>query len=436
MSSVIDLAQAWCGAGQALNQLSLELQTNGWAFVRLTDHLTVQLAALCPSLQAFFATSNALKEKYCDKLVKSSNDLDGAVYGYNRSGTRKEGLRLLTGTRLQDRWLPPECKEGLRLMVNQLDELMIAVCESLVPALFGGVSAEALAEEFHIPLLRKGIKDKSNAPGSGQFGMLDVVQYLNQAVPDNGLNCASHYDPGLFSLSVLSTQPGLQLQKASGEWVDGPVGVQDVGVIWAGELAAVASKGRIKPGVHRVVYPSAGAAPPRLAMWLECVGQMQDLALSGPLLASAKAPRDMVLTFPSAFDELLEPMMDSSEVKDDVQAVREASLHLSGVPPPKKLGISGVLSNIQKWRPGSNKKKPVRANLPRRGVLKVHVRESESLADALHRASMKFGMPMTKMITYYCPLCVRAVRSLQKHFLEHHADKSESVAADYQSDDE
>lgn len=80
-----------------------------------------------------------------------------------------------------------------------------------------------------------------------------------------------HYDPGLLSLSFLSTHDGLQLRDpATGRWfagifiniylnnlnklfinaIIGPVntrkGQENLGVIWLGEAAVNASKGRFK----------------------------------------------------------------------------------------------------------------------------------------------------------------------------------------------
>lgn len=47
--------------------------------------------------------------------------------------------------------------------------------------------------------------------GEGAWGMLDVAYYPNREMPANGLNCASHFDPGLFSLSVFSSASGTSL---------------------------------------------------------------------------------------------------------------------------------------------------------------------------------------------------------------------------------
>ncbi len=79
------------------------------------------------------------------------------------------------------------------------------------------------------------------------FGMLDIVSYFNDKngfePPHNGqtteeVNCVSHYDPGLLSISILSTYEGLQLKNMTNdEWIDGPL-EPNIGVIWLGEAAS------------------------------------------------------------------------------------------------------------------------------------------------------------------------------------------------------
>jgi hypothetical protein len=58
------------------------------------------------------------------------------------------------------------------------------------------------------------------------FGMLDIVSYFNNKSgfqpPHNGqtieeVNCVPHYDPGLLSISILSTHEGLQLKNMAND---------------------------------------------------------------------------------------------------------------------------------------------------------------------------------------------------------------------------
>merc|ERR1712130_416919 len=108
--------------------------------------------------------------------------------------------------------------------------------------------------------------------------MLDVAHYLNsdshrtQDMPPK--NCVEHYDPGLFSLSFYSSQPGLQLlDLRNNQWVDGPCNsvesMKNVAIIWCGAAAQTIDP-RFKPAIHRVQYPERmdGSAP-RMAIWYE-----------------------------------------------------------------------------------------------------------------------------------------------------------------------
>jgi len=114
-----------------------------------------------------------------------------------------------------------------------------------------------------------------------QTGMVDVVNYFNEKTSEKSppigsntdeVNCACHYDPGLFSLSFVSTHEGLQLfDPTSNTWFAGPVntkpGHENIGVLWLGDAAVFLSKGKWKPAIHRVVYPQIKA--PRLTAWYE-----------------------------------------------------------------------------------------------------------------------------------------------------------------------
>jgi len=105
--------------------------------------------------------------------------------------------------------------------------------------------------------------------------MFDIAYYINDPATTGGpkeFNCAPHYDPGLFSLSVLSTIDGLELQSNNGDWIKGPT-IKDptVGVIWLGDAAKKATKDSpvpLKNGVHKVSYVNQEKIP-RLTMWYE-----------------------------------------------------------------------------------------------------------------------------------------------------------------------
>ena len=117
-----------------------------------------------------------------------------------------------------------------------------------------GASTEAIATQCDIPLLDP---DASRV----SYGMLDIVEYRNRgggtavAAGEGAYNVAAHADPGLFALSVLSTEPGLKLyDPGTDAWFAleglgggaGGGGPDGVGVLWAGAAATEASGGRVK----------------------------------------------------------------------------------------------------------------------------------------------------------------------------------------------
>jgi len=107
--------------------------------------------------------------------------------------------------------------------------------------------------------------------------MLDIAYYLNTMLEGpTDVNCAPHYDPGLISLSILSTSPGLELQDDNGVWIKGPE-KRDIGVVWLGEAAQRASSNHtpLKAAVHRVVYPTE--LNPRLTIWYEVCTSKQEV---------------------------------------------------------------------------------------------------------------------------------------------------------------
>jgi 2OG-Fe(II) oxygenase superfamily len=115
------------------------------------------------------------------------------------------------------------------------------------------------------------------------LSMLDIVNYYNRRTGPtvqpkvdfntNEVNCVPHFDPGLFSLRILSTCDGLQLKdQLQDRWIDGPVntapGQRYIEVVCLGEAASILTRNRFKSGIHRVTYPSTPHQS-RLTIWQE-----------------------------------------------------------------------------------------------------------------------------------------------------------------------
>jgi isopenicillin N synthase-like dioxygenase len=103
--------------------------------------------------------------------------------------------------------------------------------------------------------------------------MLDVAYYLNdeKKFAQSDLiveeNCAPHYDPGIISLSLLSTHRGLELYNpVNGQWIPHTGEDRSCAVLWCGQTALEASHGLLRPAVHRVIRQ---LDKPRMAIWYE-----------------------------------------------------------------------------------------------------------------------------------------------------------------------
>jgi len=139
---------------------------------------------------------------------------------------------------------------------------MLELISSTASVLFN--DTQNLAKKLNIPLLQS---------DTAQWSMLDIAYYLNdekkfaqsELVVDE--NCASHFDPGLLSLSILSTHIGLELyDPITGQWVSHTGEDRGMAVLWCGKAALDASSGILRPAVHRVTRQ---LDKPRLAIWYE-----------------------------------------------------------------------------------------------------------------------------------------------------------------------
>ncbi|CAF3328003.1 unnamed protein product [Rotaria sp. Silwood2] len=238
--------------------METEFKSNGWCFVFLPAEV-IPDPRMTKRLSKFFESDNS-KHRYSQYVP---------IYGYSKVD-HKEGIKLLTGSyfgKFVNKGLVPKM---FAEPLNYLSHVLDAVTKRLIEVLDQysvfqqQPSLSTLFEHADLPL-----QDE-------HFGMLDIVSYFNKISgiqpPENGqtteeVNCVPHYDPGLFSISILSTHEGLQLKNmTNNEWINGPL-EPNIGVIWLGEAASGITQNRLKPGIHRVIYPQEPNN--RLTIWCE-----------------------------------------------------------------------------------------------------------------------------------------------------------------------
>jgi len=252
--------------------------------VTLPEYLVSLVSSAHKELETYFKTTELNKKlensEYFGTPPPENLGLpkptDGPVYGYYLSEGHKEGLRLLTGNRMKNLWKPKSLVH-LDGLAKELHNLIINILNVSSKTVFE-MSPEELAQK-DVPILSK------NA--SEGFGLLDIAYYTHEKFANQSAvseSVAPHFDPGILSINVLSSEQGLQFQDAAGNWVDLPFNGDFVGVIWAGELAKVISNGKIKPGVHRVrAFPGKLT---RTSIWIEACTKLQDISTSMKILES------------------------------------------------------------------------------------------------------------------------------------------------------
>jgi hypothetical protein len=298
--------------GRSANEaLERNFAAKGWCFVRLPELMLINQATELPKLRAFFNDqSGDYKARFAER----------SAYGYSAPAEHKESYRVLTGRRLLSE--RPAEFDWLAQFAADLDATVLTLLTRIGEKVFKKKPHEvAQLADLPVSFLRE-----------SHFGMLDFVRYHNSEddparvpLPEGGggasvaeVNCVPHYDPGLISVSFFSDRAGLQLLEpvldASGHqvgerWVDGPIntieGQESLGVLWLGEAAVKLTDGRLKAGVHRVIYPSsaqgAAGAQARLTSWYEVCTTTQAKLDDGE---GATAQDKGVLSLPNVLSSL------------------------------------------------------------------------------------------------------------------------------------
>lgn len=304
------LEHLMAGDAAAIASATEALQAQGWFFLALSEQLVSESRALAEEMEAFFEKTP----------VEDKDGYAADVFGYHRQ-EKKEGFRCLTGHRLPSKLM----SEQINVMAHRMDMVSRSVLEALCRACFG-CSPELLRPP---PCLL----DEADS-----FGTLDVVYYYNFGNGDAPL-VEPHFDAGLFSFSLFQTRYGLELQDRHGVWVPVP-SANDVGVVWAGNMAHEFSKGKIQNGVHRVMPDSQ----PRLTIWYEVCSRAQvEHALQEEEAAESSSLSTWIVSslnlIARPFQVVVEAISEAA-AKREAARLMEAQYGLSSVKPLYEAEIS------------------------------------------------------------------------------------------------
>ena len=249
-NNLVTLLSILEGNNNASKNICESLTKRGYAFIILPDYLVKEIDDLLIVINEFFNKTQQYKNQFFKK----------PIFGYFGVG-HKESFRIFTGTRMKEHMFPLTF-DKLQDFVRYIDKIMYSIALLLSPYIFPNLMNKS--KELDIPLFNV----------NKTWGMFDVTKYYNDGTRKE-LNCLEHYDPGLLSLSLRSTESGLQLKDEHGKWINAPTN-KNIAILWTGK-AAIQINPKLKPGIHRVINPTIGTlANPRIAIWYEICTSYQE----------------------------------------------------------------------------------------------------------------------------------------------------------------
>ena len=229
-----------------MDYVAESIQTRGYVFVRLPTDLVQKIDECVLLIEQFFSNSLYYKKSFYKK----------PIFGYF-SVQHKESFRLLTGSRLNEQTMPHNF-DKIKDLIQTNDQIAYIISTFLSPNLFPDLFEKA--KKLNIPFFDM----------QKRWGMFDFARYHNDGFR-KGLNCQEHFDPGLLSFHIRSTEVGLQLKDEFGKWIHVPTD-KTLAVLWAGK-AATQINPKIKPCIHRV---DCALGKSRISLWHEICTESQE----------------------------------------------------------------------------------------------------------------------------------------------------------------
>lgn len=233
----------------SVEKFSDSIKIRGFAFVSLPPELVECVDRCVDEIEEFFAHGSRYKSQFLKK----------PIFGYFDT-SHKESFRFLTGQRLSEHTIPRNFDE-IQKLIDLTDKTMYRLSCICSKYLFPNIITQA--KLYDIPLFNY----------DNYWAMFDITKYHNDGTRQR-LNCEEHYDPGLLSMHLRSTRPGLQLKDETGQWIT-PPSDKNIAIVWAGDVATQINP-KIHHGVHRVVNIKEDVGKPRIALWHEICTASQE----------------------------------------------------------------------------------------------------------------------------------------------------------------
>eukprot|EP01084_Bolivina_argentea_P166757 289475_1 len=274
------------------------VENRGWVLIEFPEHIQQELIEHTNKIQCVL-------NKYFEYTNSASNGTNNEFkslcdcIGFNNFKDYKSLLTILTGDmfkRFEDIY-PNDILKSIEILSNIMDTLANDILNK-TKLFWIGLDGNDYYKYKHNKDIQKKQADMLKKSDTKIFpelclyndnklecGMIDFVIYKNNKeskdnkyeMLENELNVDSHIDAGLFSISWIQNNEGIQLldknltqYTESLKWINLPVyNDGKYGILWTGQYANKLSNKNIATGVHRVVY---NHNKPRFTAWYEaCV---------------------------------------------------------------------------------------------------------------------------------------------------------------------
>jgi|SaaInlStandDraft_7_1057024.scaffolds.fasta_scaffold03693_7 isopenicillin N synthase-like dioxygenase len=216
------------------------------------------------------------KEEYKNKFEFTSKTHNGFVsrdLSETAKGMKKKDLKEFYHYYISDK-----CPENIRPVTDELFKQMLVCATELLNWVQHHCPAE-VQEKFSMPL--------SDMIQNSPRNLLRFINYppLDGSEDVDAIRAAAHGDINLLTVLPSGSEPGLQVLKKDGQWMDVPYN-KDYLVVNIGDMLEECSGGYYKSTMHRVVNPEgADMTKARMSMPM-FLHPRDDVRLSDRYLAS------------------------------------------------------------------------------------------------------------------------------------------------------
>lgn len=268
---------------EELKKIKWCLQNRGWFLVKFPEEHSKQIVTssddISKELIKYFNFMNHKSRKQTSKNEFKLENVSNSEFGFSNFKDYKSVFRLFTNDMLKlfKNDYQFYLYKDMKILSDIMDQISFKFIKNTQSIWYPTLSKQSTIR----PQLQQQLSNLTLFDKNISFGMINFVYYKNNKQTNdkkykmlkNNLNVKEHIDPGLFSISFIQDNIGLQMfDKYDKKWIQIPIYKNGTyGVLWTGQYASEVTDFDINTGIHRVTYNDK---KPRFTGWYEaCVYQ-------------------------------------------------------------------------------------------------------------------------------------------------------------------